>query len=77
MTALSDSDLWRSQAYLDGAWVEGHRQQTFAVLNPSSQERLVDVADCDGQDTQLAIEAANRALVSWRALLPTERSVIL
>ena len=77
MNSLNDSDLWRSQAYIDGAWVEGHRQQTFAVLNPSSQECLVDMADCDGQDTQLAIDAANRALVSWRALLPAERSVIL
>jgi succinate-semialdehyde dehydrogenase/glutarate-semialdehyde dehydrogenase len=77
VTALNDPNLWRSKAYIDGAWVEGHRLQTFAVLNPSSQERLVDVADCDGHDTQLAIEAANRALVSWRALLPAERSVIL
>ena len=77
MTALCDSDLWRSHAYIDGAWVAGNRNQTFAVMNPSSQAWLVDVADCDGQDTQFAIEAANRALVGWRAMLPAERSVIL
>jgi len=77
VTALSDSDLWRSHAYIDGAWVVGNRNQTFAVMNPSSQAWLVDVADCDGQDTQFAIEAANRALVGWRAMLPAERSVIL
>ena len=40
MHGLIHPDLFRQQAYLDGAWMEADNAAALAVINPASGERL-------------------------------------
>src|SRR5690606_438357 len=75
--ALTDPSLLRSQAYIDGAWVDADKGGTFAVTDPATGDTLVEVPALGVPETTAAIEAANRALPAWRARTALDRSRIL
>ncbi len=77
MTDLADSRLLRRQAYINGEWVAADSGKTFAVYNPADGTLLADVADCGGEETRRAIDAANAALPGWSAKTAKERAAIL
>jgi succinate-semialdehyde dehydrogenase/glutarate-semialdehyde dehydrogenase len=74
---LTDPDLLRSQAFIDGRWTDGATGQTFAVTNPASGETMTQVPDLGVAETRAAIDAASRALPAWRALTAKQRSTAL
>jgi len=69
------SELIRTGNYIDGQWSSGG--PTYPVLNPANGELIVDVQRAGGEETVLAIAAAERALPAWRKLTAKERSVRL
>jgi succinate-semialdehyde dehydrogenase/glutarate-semialdehyde dehydrogenase len=75
-TQPTDRRLLRTQAYIDGAWVDGSHG-SFAVHNPADGQRVADVGNCSAADAQRAIAAAERAFPAWRALAARERAAIL
>ena len=74
---LSDPDLFRTQAYIDGQWVDADSGETFAVIDPATGEEIAQVPRLGAAETRRAIEAAQRAQVGWRKLLAKERAKIL
>jgi succinate-semialdehyde dehydrogenase/glutarate-semialdehyde dehydrogenase len=74
---LSDKTLLKTQAYINGQWVAGDGGSTFAVTNPANGETLAEVASCGTAETRRAIEAAEAAMIEWRARSAKERSAIL
>lgn len=64
---LSDPSLLQTQAFIDGQWVNADSGETIAVNNPANDEEIARVASCGTSETRRAIEAANKALSSWRA----------
>lgn len=74
---LSDTDLLRHQAYIDGAWVDADDGATFSVKNPANGEEIVAVARVGETETRRAIEAAEVAMADWRARPAKERAQIL
>ena len=74
---LSDPDLFRTQAYIDGKWVDADSGETFAVIDPATGEEIAQVPRMGATETRRAIEAAERAQVGWRKLLAKERAKIL
>jgi succinate-semialdehyde dehydrogenase/glutarate-semialdehyde dehydrogenase len=66
------SELIRHGNFIDGQWSVGGA--TYPVLNPATGERIADVQKAGADETNLAIEAANRALPAWRKLTAKERS---
>jgi succinate-semialdehyde dehydrogenase/glutarate-semialdehyde dehydrogenase len=76
LPSLSDGALVRTQAYIDGQWVDGAHGK-FEVLNPADGGRLVEVANCGGADAQRAVDAAQRAFPAWRAKTAKERAAVL
>lgn len=74
---LSDSTLLRTQAFIDGQWVDADHGKTFPVINPADQRPLAAVADLGEAQTLQAIAAANAALADWRARTARERATIL
>ncbi|MBT8144004.1 MAG: aldehyde dehydrogenase family protein, partial [Gammaproteobacteria bacterium] len=58
---LKDPTLLRTQAYINGEWVDSDSGETFPVHNPATQEVLVEVASVAGAETRRAIEAAEVA----------------
>ncbi|OIQ93674.1 glutarate-semialdehyde dehydrogenase DavD [mine drainage metagenome] len=77
MITLSDPGLLRSQAFIDGAWVDADSGRQFPVLNPADGSLLGQVADCGGAETERAVAAANAAWPAWRDKTAKERAAIL
>lgn len=74
---LSDLNLLREQAFIDGQWVEADDASRFAVTNPANGELIAEVASVGQTETARAIAAAKAALPAWREKTAKERSAIL
>ncbi len=74
---LADPKLFHSQAFLNGAFVDGVDGRTFVVDNPATGATLATVAICDAAMTRQAIEAAAAAFPAWSKRPSKERSAIL
>lgn len=74
---LKDPGLLKTQAYIDGQWVDGSDGDSFEVTNPATGDVIARVASVGAAETRLAIEAAHRAMPAWQAKTAKERSGIL
>jgi succinate-semialdehyde dehydrogenase/glutarate-semialdehyde dehydrogenase len=74
---ISDKSLLKSHAYVDGAWIDADSGGTQPVINPATGEAIIEIAKCGTAETRRAIEAADKALVSWRKKSAKERGSIL
>jgi len=73
---LKDGSLLRTQAYIDGGWIDGTGGR-FDVRNPAGGGRIAAVSNCGLQEARLAIEAAERAWPAWRARTAKDRACVL
>lgn len=69
---LSRDELLVNALFIEGKWQQG--KGTFAVTNPSTGETVTEVANASAQQVESAIDAAHRALQSWRQQSTEERS---
>ena len=74
---ISDQALLRTQAYINGQWVDADSGDKLAVTNPVNGEVIAEVAKCSTAETRRAIEAADNALPAWRQKTAKERAVYL
>jgi succinate-semialdehyde dehydrogenase/glutarate-semialdehyde dehydrogenase len=74
---ISDKGLLKAQAYVGGEWIDADSGETLAVVNPATGETVAEIAKCGTNETRRAIEAAGKALVSWRQRTAKERAAIL
>ena len=75
LSTLKDLSLLKTDALINGQWLAGASR--FAVYDPATGAKLVDVANLGPQDAQAAIAAANAAWPAWRSKTAKERSSIL
>ena len=74
---LQDPTLLKTHAYIGGQWTEADDGGTFSVSNPVNGEVIADVAKVGAEETRRAIEAAARAMISWKAQPAKSRAQIL
>ncbi|MEH6562557.1 MAG: aldehyde dehydrogenase family protein, partial [Marinobacter sp.] len=74
---LTNPELLRESAYINGEWVQAQSGKVFSVSNPANGESLAVVPDMGAQDTALAIEAAEAAWPEWRARTAKDRGNVL
>ncbi len=74
---LQDPKLFRTQAYIDGKWVNADKGDTLTVDNPATGKPLGTVPKMAAVETRRAIEAADKAFPAWSARPAKERSIIL
>ena len=74
---LNRPDLLKSQAYINGEWVDADSGKTLNVLNPATGEAITPIPDMGAEETRRAIEKAEAALPAWRAQTAKERANIL
>ena len=74
---LTDPGLLKTQAYINGQWVDGDAGATFPVTNPATNEDISQVASVGAKEVRRAIEAADVAQKLWAARPAKERSVLL
>ena len=74
---LKDPTLLRTQAFLNGEWVNAANHASHDVLNPATREKLGTVPDMGAAETRRAIEAAAAAFPAWAAMTAKDRGTIL
>lgn len=74
---LTDTALFRQQAYINGQWVGAGTGGTLAVDNPATGVLIGTVPNMGAAETRRAIEAAGAAFPLWAAKTAKERSIIL
>jgi len=74
---LSDQGLLKTQAFINGHWIDAHDGATIDVTNPATGEVLASVAKVGAAETAQAIEAAEKAMESWRNLSAKARANVL
>lgn len=72
---LRRPDLIEHRAFLNGTWVT--RDNKIAVIDPATNEHLIDVTACHLEDAFIAVENAKKTFNKWRNKLPAERGKIL
>lgn len=74
---LNDKSLLKSQAYVNGKWVDAKSGQTFEVTDPSSGKVIGTMPEMNAEDTEAAIKAASEAFVSFKKTTGRERARML
>ena len=70
-------NLIKTQAYVNGQWVNSDSGKTFDVINPATGELIAKVPDMNRADVRKAIDAANAAWPAYRDLTARERSSLM
>ena len=74
---ISDQGLLKTQAYINGQWIDADNGETVPVTNPANGEVIAEVANCGTAETRRAIEAAAAAFIVWRQRTAKERAACL
>ncbi|MCS3430339.1 NAD-dependent succinate-semialdehyde dehydrogenase [Klebsiella sp. BIGb0407] len=77
MTDLRDPALFKQASLINGEWRTSRDNSTSSILNPATHETVAEVTRLEQADVELAIRAAEQALVSWRKKTAKERSTLL
>ena len=75
MASRAPLSLLRNKAWIGGGWISAASGATFPVYNPSTREKIADVADMAEEDTDTAIREANRSQGPWAGTLAKVRSM--
>ena len=63
--------------FIGGVWKAPREGKYFETCDPSTGERIADVAQGSAADVDAAVRAARKALPGWQALRPHERAQFL
>lgn len=64
----------RTQLYIDGFWCAGEAGRRLPVVNPSTEETIVEVEAGGAADVDCAVQAAARAFRTWKKTNGAERA---
>eukprot|EP00755_Sulcionema_specki_P009829 Sspe_Gene.58::Locus_21_Transcript_2_2_Confidence_0.500_Length_1679::g.58::m.58/K00128/ALDH; aldehyde dehydrogenase (NAD+) len=71
------SGAFQTKLLINGKWVDAVKGNTFPVIDPSTGEEIVRVAEAQEEDVNLAVKAARKAFESWRKEDPSKRRDLL
>ena len=74
---LHDSSLLKTQAHINGQWLNADSGETLGVINPATGETIAEVAKCGTAETRRMIEAAAMAQKQWAKSTIKERAAVL
>lgn len=69
--------LEQYKMYIDGAFVDASRGETFDNINPSTAKVLNQIPKATEEDLERALDAANRAQKEWKHVPSAERAEYL
>lgn len=77
MSSLQSTELFQQQAYINGKWLAAQSNATVPVTNPATGEEIGTIPNMGAAEATQAVEAAYKALQSWKALTAQNRADIL
>ena len=69
-----DAHHRRFSHFIHGQWHAPAENQFFETADPSTTEKIADIAQGSAQDVDAAVRAARAALPGWQALTPHARA---
>jgi succinate-semialdehyde dehydrogenase/glutarate-semialdehyde dehydrogenase len=75
--SLSDSTLFRTECYVNGQWCSAESSARLAIKNPATGDVIAEVAKVGAEETRRAIESAEAAMTTWRAVPAKQRASML
>lgn len=63
--------------YIDGQFIDADGRKTQDIINPANREVIGQLPHATASDLDAALNAAQKAFVSWKKSSPIERSTIL
>ncbi len=69
-----------NQLFINGQFVDARSGETFATINPATEEKIADVASAGAEDIDLAVQAARSQLQpgsEWQKMKPRDRAKIM
>ena len=77
--AIAALPRFRTQAFIDGRFVDAASGRTFSTENPATGATLAEVAAGDTADVDAAVRAARRAFDDgrWSRRAPADRKTVL
>ncbi|HEX8171171.1 MAG TPA: aldehyde dehydrogenase family protein [Thermoanaerobaculia bacterium] len=69
-----------NRLFINGDFVDARSGETFATINPATEEKLADVASAGAEDVDTAVRAARAQLEpgsEWQKMKPRDRAKIL
>jgi succinate-semialdehyde dehydrogenase/glutarate-semialdehyde dehydrogenase len=75
--ASTASPSFPTRMYIDGEWRGGTGGKTNPVVNPADESLVAEVAWAEGDEPNLAIEAAAKAFPAWKATSAYDRARVL
>lgn len=63
--------------FINGEFVSAKSGKEFEVISPSTEKKIVDLADAGNADIDAAVEAAKAATLGWEHISVDERSAII
>lgn len=72
---LKNTALFKQASYIDGEWVNG--SVTIDVINPATEQVLGHIPALSDKEACQAVDAAEKAFLSWKKKSAKERSQIL
>lgn len=74
---ITDNPYFREQGYIDGIWCDAKSKDTVEVIDPATNQPIGTVPNMATEEAKAAIDAAAKALPTWRALTAHQRSTLL
>lgn len=75
--ATATASTTMKKMYIDGQWCAAADGKTVGVINPATEEVIVEMALGSRADVKRAIEAAGKAMPAWMKLTPYDRAKVL
>ncbi|MEO0398965.1 MAG: NAD-dependent succinate-semialdehyde dehydrogenase [Pseudomonadota bacterium] len=69
--------LYKSQAYIDGRWVDADNGAREDVFDPATGDKIGDAPFMGAEEATRAVDAAAAAFPAWKAMTPHERADIM
>src|SRR5207253_9918640 len=69
-----------NQLFINGQFVDAKSGQTFATINPATEEKITDVASAGPDDVDVAVRAARGQMEpgsEWQKMKPRDRAKVL
>ena len=76
---IASSPRYRTQAFIDGAFVDAASGETFVTENPATGNAITSVAAGGAEDIDRAVAAARRSFEDgrWSRMAPADRKTVL
>src|SRR5277367_1343139 len=76
-TATASATATLKKMYIDGQWCAAQDGKTVGVINPATEEIIVEMAFGSRADVKRAIEAAGKVMPAWMKLTTYDRAKVL